>query len=119
MQLTKTQWANHVQAWRSSGTSARVYCEKRGLKLSSLRYWSGRIRREAAAEALDEKFDAGPARFAKVRRTGTKAPSSSRTTVSEPIRVVVGDVRVEVGAEFDAETLRRVLEVLGAMGGGR
>ena len=117
MRLTKTQWANHVEAWRSSGTSARVYCEKRGLKLSTLRYWSGRIRREAA-EALDEKFEGSPARFAKVRRTAPKAASPSRATASEPLRVVVGDVRVEVGAEFDADTLRRVLEVLGSMGVG-
>jgi len=118
MRLTKTQWANHVRAWRSSGTPAREYCEKRGLKLSSLRYWSERIRREAA-EALDEKLEGRPARFAKVRRTSTKAASPPRAAISEPLRVVVGDVRVEVGAEFDADTLRRLLEVLGSMGGGR
>ena len=88
-----------------------MYCEKRGLKLSSLRYWSGRIRRES----LDEKFDGSRAHFAKVRRRATSPP---RATTSEPLRVVVGDVRVEVGSDFDADTLRRVLAVLGSMGGG-
>lgn len=117
MRLTKAQWAHHVEAWRSSEISARAYCEKRGLKVSTLRYWSRRIRREAT-EALDEKFEKGPARFAKVRRTGTKSSSPS-ASCSEPVRLVVGEVRVEVGAGFDAEALRRVLEVLGSMGGSR
>ncbi|MFK7991250.1 MAG: hypothetical protein AB8I08_34865 [Sandaracinaceae bacterium] len=113
MRLTKAEWTSHVSAWRSSGSSARAYCEERELKVSSLRYWSGRIRRESR-EALDDAFDDSPPRFAKVR---TPERSAAGARAAAPIRVVVSEVAVEVPVDFDAETLRRVLDVLG--GGGR
>jgi hypothetical protein len=106
MQLTKEQWSRHVEAWRASGSSAREYCAHRGLKVSGLRYWSGRIRREAG-EKLNATFEG--ARFAKVQTT--KA-ASARATSRSPLFVHVGEVRVEVAGDFDTEALRRILGVL-------
>jgi hypothetical protein len=114
MRLTKEQWARHVEAWRSSGTSAAKYCASRDLKASSLRYWSSRIRRETG-EALNETFEGGRApRFAKVQTT-KRTPAPSEVA----LRLVVADVAVEVPAGFDTATLRRVLEVLRPPGGER
>jgi len=110
-----------VEAWRSSGVSAREYCQKRGLKVSSLRYWSGRIRRESGA-ALNEAFEGGPARFAKVQTSKRSSRSSSTESASSPctaVRLIVGDVQVEVPVGFDAQTLTRVLEVLATSEGAR
>lgn len=90
-----------------------MYCEEQALKVSSLRYWSGRIRRESR-EALDDAFEASTPRFAKVR---TPKRATPETASAAPIRVVLGETAVEVPVDFDAETLRRVLDVLG--GGGR
>jgi hypothetical protein len=115
MQLTKEQWTRHVEAWRSSGSSAREYCQGRALKVSGLRYWSSRIRREAG-QALNETFEG--ARFAKVRTT-KGAKGRVRSSPPSPLLVHVGEVRVEVAGDFDADTLRRVLEVLRSTGGGR
>lgn len=105
MQLTKEQWSGHVEAWRASGSSAQEYCTRRGLKVSGLRYWSSRIRREAGAE-LNEAVE--KPRFARVRMRR----SGVATARSGGLFVHVGEVRVEVGADFDADTLRRVLAVL-------
>jgi len=115
MELSRSDWADHLEQWRRSGETARRYCDEHGLKLGSLQYWSGRIRRESG-EALNETFETPPAKFAKVRRRGT-ARVKSRPPA--PLRVVVGGVQVEVPVEFDAGTLRRVLDVLGSLGGGR
>ena len=89
-----------------AGKTATGYCEEHGLKLGSLRYWSGRLRRESA-RALNETFERRAPRFAKVRRR-----EGSETSVSTALRLNVGEVQVEVPAEFDEGTLRRVLEVL-------
>lgn len=117
MRLTKEQWARHVEAWRSSGTSAAKYCASRDLKASSLRYWSSRIRRETG-DALNETFDGGrPARFAKVQTTKrTQSPEAAKDAA---LRLVFADVALEVPVGFDAATLRRVLEVLRPSGGER
>ena len=113
MELSRAEWAEHVERWRVSGKTATGYCEEHGLKLGSLRYWSGRIRRESA-RALNETFETRAPRFAKVRRR-----EGSETSVSAALRLNVGEVQVEVPAEFDEGTLRRVLEVLCAAGGVR
>jgi len=115
MELSRADWADHLEQWRRSGETATRYCEEHGLKLGSLRYWSGRIRRDSG-RALNETFETSPPRFAKVRRRGRSEATSDKPT---GLRLHVGEVQVEVGPEFDAATLRRVLEVLRSAGGGR
>ena len=75
------------------------------MKLSKLRYWSQRLRKEERERAQAQKAKQG---FARVRRRRTKESAA----VAEPLRVCLGDVKVEVPAEFDASTLCRVLKVL-------
>ncbi len=36
-------WSGHVAEFKSSGLSQRVFCEQRGLKVSTLGYWSRRF----------------------------------------------------------------------------
>lgn len=43
-------WRGHVGAWRASGETQRVYCDRHGLKKHSLSYWHLRLaRREGQA----------------------------------------------------------------------
>ena len=43
-------WRGHVVAWRGSGETQRVYCDRHGLKKHSLSYWHLRLaRRDAQA----------------------------------------------------------------------
>lgn len=106
-----THWASHVSAWRASGASARQYCEDRGLKVSSLRYWSDRIRREQAEASDDAPADGSPkVRMAKVQTRPRSEPASGCQTSG--IQIVVGTLRIEVPPSFDEETLLRVVRLL-------
>ena len=40
------EWSRHVAAWRRSGETAAKYAERKGLSLSSLRWWSWRLGRD-------------------------------------------------------------------------
>jgi hypothetical protein len=123
MELSRSDWATHLEEWRRSGETATRYCEEHGLKLGSLRYWSGRIRRESGA-ALNEAFEK-PTRFARVRTVkAERRASRSHAPKAKPPRasrlvLVVGEVEVKVADDFDAEALGRVLDVLGVTGGAR
>ena len=106
------QWARHVEAWRSSGESARAYCERRGLKVSSFRYWARRIRERD--EQLGGAADAAPVRMAAVRTRPSR--DESRATA---IRLQIGEVSVEVDGSFDEQALGRLLDLLEARRGAR
>ncbi len=77
---------------------------RRGLKVSGLRYWSAHIRRQVGAE-LNEAME--KPRFARVRMRAPKATTGQ----SSGLFVHVCEVRVEVGVDLDADTLRRVVAV--------
>jgi len=111
-----TEWVGHVEAWRTSGESAGDFCAQRGLKVGSLRYWSGRLRRESS-EALDAAFEASPVRLAKVCRTGRSGGQGTSKGTAPTIRLESGGVQVEVSRDFDPVTLSRVLDVLASRGG--
>lgn len=110
------EWAGHVKSWRASGESARAYCERRGLKLSRFRYWSSGVKR---AEVERLTGPAAPAPKLNLARVRTTAPTRAPATASGPLRVVVGEVSVEVPSTFDPAALRGVVEVLVSVAGGR
>lgn len=116
MTTGRAEWAGHVEEWRSSGETATAFCEERGLKLRSLRYWSGRMRREAG-QALNETVAAHQVRIARVRTKRERAGAEETVVAAVPIRVRVGEMAIEVVPGFDEETLARVLGVVTRAGG--
>jgi hypothetical protein len=99
-------WAEHVRGWRESGETAAEYCERRGLKLGTLRYWTRQVR--LAGTLRKAEGGRSEVRFAKVEpvgRVGRRAP--------EGLELRIGEVVVKVGQGFDEPTLGRLLRVLG------
>jgi transposase-like protein len=37
-------WAQHIEAWKSSGLSQRAYCAREGIAVSTLQWWWRRLR---------------------------------------------------------------------------
>jgi transposase-like protein len=95
----------HVRAWRRSGQSSRAYAARAGLNANTLLYWSWQLRREGA------KPDESPAPRA---FDFVELPSSvsSSDRASPAIELETGRVLLRVSDGFDAETLRRVLDVV-------
>lgn len=81
-----------VAEWRASKRALPVWCESRGIDGRSLRYWVDRL-------------DRAPLRLVDVT---PRTPTTERPG----LRLVLGDVVVEVGDGFLADTLARVLAVV-------
>ena len=62
------KWQNHVETFKRSGKSQRVWCREHGIKRSTLRYW---------LERTDELSEGRKIRFAKVVIGGENNDSSS------------------------------------------
>jgi hypothetical protein len=102
MTETETKWDARVEAWRTSGQSAPVFCKGKGFSPGGLRYWASRLGKGAQGAPGSE------VRLARVVR-GRRAIAVEET----PILIEVGVARVGVRRGFDPEALRVVVDVLG------
>jgi hypothetical protein len=98
---TETKWREQVQAWRTSGESARAFAEKRGLAVSTLRHWGYRLGRPPAPKFL---------------QLVPKVASTHVDSSVPDVVVEVGAARVRVAAGFDATLLADVVAALGRDG---
>jgi hypothetical protein len=103
---TRAQWRALVAGYEASGVSQRAFCERRGVALSTFRYWRARLERTAREErpALPQALQLLPVQIV--------ADPAAGTDSGIVLRAGAG-VRIEVASGFDAATLQRVLATLG------
>lgn len=117
-----SEWAERVEAWRSSGKSAGDYCSGRDYSAKTLQWWASRLRRkkvQAAAQVSEVSVaaarpatsDVATVRMARVVR-GLASTSASAVVVQ------FGSARVEISSGVDRATLALVFEALGVAAGG-
>ena len=100
--------------WATSGLSGSKFAEVAGLSSHTLYLWRRRTRANAAVSGAASSSGATePSRgaFAEV----VLRPAAGHEAHA-PIEIAVGDTVVRVGAAFDDDQLRRVLDVLRAAG---
>jgi hypothetical protein len=88
-------WRRTVEEFHRSGLSRREFCERKGIKKSSLDYWFKKVRQAAVESALVE-----------VKVAAAPSPSAA-LEVS-----VAGRYRVHVHSGFDSELFAQVVRVL-------
>ncbi len=106
-------WAGRVKEWRLSGFSARVFCEGKPYRVSGLRYWTYRLKREAEVGIQERVI-----RIQRVDRAPMETMKQSDKGASA-IRVEVFGASVGIHPGFDPKTLSAVFDVLSARGGAR
>jgi transposase len=90
----REQWQQHLESWRSGGTTQIGYCQKHGLSRHAFQYWK---------HQLD---NGGLSRFVEVKKPF--APG-----ISNPIEILLAEgVRICVPQGAGPEELRMVLNVL-------
>ena len=103
--ITPTQskedlWRSHIAGWRESGLNQREYCCQHGLSKSALGWWQTKLSRQAGEVTLV------PVPFLK--------SAIRRNRVSASLTLIIGShYRIEVGDDFHASTLVRLLKTLG------
>ena len=90
----RTKWEQIVSDWESSGKSQRQYSEEAGVEVGKLNYWKRKLR--------PEKLEEQP-KFKKLEFSTSSTSFELVTTSGTMIRVP---------ERFNAESLKRLLEVL-------
>ncbi|MEZ4376538.1 MAG: hypothetical protein R3B07_37385 [Polyangiaceae bacterium] len=99
-----------VAAARASGNLGQ-WARAHGYDGRSLHVWAMNLARRAAAPTSRAKR---PARPAEESAPVLVELVPARSTAAGPLVVQVGSVRIELGPDFDAGALRRLLDVLRA-----
>ena len=100
----QTIWEERVRAWQASGVSARKFAESSGISVSSLRYWTYRLK----------KTDGVPRVLRLVPKTAVpEAPAETAPVpAASRLTVEVGAARVVVQSGFDRLLLAEVVGTL-------
>lgn len=110
------EWGERVAAWRKSGLSVATYCKREGLATHSLYYWRQRRSPRPLPVSPPPPGERPPSPAGQVSGPSfiaLKLPGVVRSACSFELETARGLLRVPMG--FDADSLRRLLEVLGAM----
>ncbi|MCU7817147.1 MAG: IS66 family insertion sequence element accessory protein TnpB [Candidatus Thiodiazotropha sp. (ex Rostrolucina anterorostrata)] len=95
--FNRQRWLEHITDWKQSGHSQKVFCEHHHLGLASFQRW----RRIFMTE--EKTKDSSPVTFLPV---SVMDPSASSLTLR-----VNDNLRLEISAGFDPNTLKQVIQV--------
>jgi hypothetical protein len=104
MSDTVETWKKRVASWRASGQTAEEFSKGRPWSLSTLRWWSSRLRREASSGT------APVVRVARLVRSSAPPPRERGGSIVVEVLDARLRITIEVGAERD--TVAAVLGVL-------
>ena len=94
-------WRRHIVGWRESGLTKQEYCRQHGVSKSALGWWRTKLSRQTAGNVT-----LVPVPFLKGISGGTR--------IYAGLTLVVGThYRIEVGDDFHATTLAKLLKTLG------
>ncbi len=123
---TADEWARRVERWKDSGLTAKEFAAESGVKASTLTFWNWKLSAAARATASSEgdsareRKQSAQAREATARKQAAKVsevvelPIATVTIPVAMVEIILGEVRVRVGAGFDEATLTRVVRAVEA-----
>ena len=89
-----------IEEWKRSGLSQREFCDRNGVKLSTLQYWVVKGNREKA-QGSRSLVEIAPAKI--------NEPEGAYSTA---IVLVVGRHRIAIGRGFDGQVLEELIGIL-------
>ncbi|MGC4116551.1 MAG: hypothetical protein QM765_18630 [Myxococcales bacterium] len=107
---TREIWKKRVERWVDSGLTAKDFAAEIGVNVHTLTHWKWRLSTEAAPRLAA----VGAPSFVEVVAplVGKEMPAPS--AVAQPLELVLpGGLVVRVPSRFDADVLRRLVDVLG------
>ena len=100
----KELWQSRINAYRTSGLTAKEWCEQNNVSISSLRYWITKSNREAAEDVTESEDTV----FA---RLPTEAEADQLISCA-PVTIYKNGIRIELSTDCPPEMMRTLIHVL-------
>lgn len=104
-QRSRSEWQRLVAGWPRSGLTQDEYCARNGISVGSLQRWRNILAQDLATQS---GTPTPVSKFVPV----TLVDDALASTHADLTLVLIDGLRIEVGAQCSAETLKRVLRVL-------
>lgn len=91
------EWAQRVEACRKSGQKVSEWCSEQGIPVSTYYSWQRKVYQRVTAEAAEVCF------------TEISARATGRGTAAS---IESGELRIEIHAGAEAETVRAIIQAL-------
>jgi len=100
--VNATIMLNHIKSWQQSGITQVEYCRRHHITSKKFEYWLRKSRNECALQFVPVSLQAEPP----VRQTFNSFESSGLAVNFG------GSAQLEIGKNFDAETLIRFMRIV-------
>lgn len=109
------EWRRLIEEWKGSGLSQGKFCTQAGVNSSSFKYWNSRLGEGEAKKS--GRFGFVPVVVEEEQRPSPLTSQDRAYSIREedvPSLEILfeGGERIVIGREFDAMTLRRVIDVM-------
>ena len=102
------EWSNIIQEQKSSGLSARAWCNENGISQGKFYYWLNKVRK-AAIEHLPEELNTTS--FVPIKTLPLVA-NTTNDIANSPIIIRKGDISIEFNNDTPLSTINSILEAL-------
>ena len=100
LEQKRSHWKQHLERWRCSGMTQKAYCQQHELSSHRFTYWKKRFAQTQTGITFVP---------VKIRRCLALPPERQASC----LRVIVdSDLQIEIGSDFDAPLLRRLITTL-------
>ena len=96
-------WHEQIETWKNSDLKPTVYCQRHQLKIHSFWYWKKKF---SARQLAGVSF---------VRVFPPQLLHSPEGPLTGPLRLLLGEFKIEVQPGFDPQTLKQLVRALGQL----
>lgn len=105
-----------VKEYRASGLSLKKWCSQSGEKFSTMKYWC-KVERENRTKpqthsAAKRKDHSSWIQLAPMDENDTKSVEEEKVIKTQPFKITVNDIHLEIPQGFDAHELKMLIGVM-------
>ena len=103
------RWSIRLSEWEQSGLSQSKYCRDNNLNLRNFQYWKSKYKKLNHPETPNEN---SKVKIVQIKNKGIASEQFNLLNDSNPIKLIINNIKVELNNHFSEEALKRLIKVL-------
>ncbi len=108
-QRTHTMWNNRLSEWEQRGLSQSKYCKDNNVNLRNFQYWKRKFKILNNPEVAKKQTEV---KVVQLKNESIVSEQFNFLNDSNPINLIINNIKVELKNNFSEEALRKLIKVL-------